>query len=909
VADPVDILPLIRTKLYPPSVPEDCVPRPRLMSALDQALRVPLTVVSAPAGYGKSVMVSDWISRLDTPSAWVSLDDTESDLRQFLTCVIQAIESFAPDALAAVRELLPAVELPPLQMLFGYLINDLDHIDEPFVLVLDDFHRLNSQSPVGDLLTLLLDRPPPGMHLLIVTRRDLSIPLGRLRASNQLVEIRMRDLRFTPEEASALIFSAAHKALSDSALRHLEAEIEGWPVGLRLVALMVRQTSDPDATVQGLHGGIPQTQEYMLQEVLAGLSPEVKECLLRTSILSRFSARLIDAVCWSRDLPSKGLDGQSFIEELEQSNLFAQSLDSQGRWYRYHHWFQGMLERQLQAEFGEHKLIELHQRAAAWFEANDEPGEAQAHLLAAGQPGAAADLVARKFLGVIEADRWFVVERWLNLLPVDVRNERSDMQIAGAWVGFCKLDIELVIAHLTSIDVLLHDSAAQLGYEAQLDFLNGWVAYWQGDLEIAQRYLGRAMGGFDVAPGMIAGELRLYVAFAMSLGGDHSGSVRFIAEQRVAAGVKSGVPYMIRILGAGAHTNYIAGDIDAAAAAADSVKALGDYHENGYALGWVAYLKGVQHFSRCELPAALQQFALGDAHLNMLERRAAVDMLATIALAQWLSGHRDAATAAHVALEQFVRNYEVDDCVWIIESVAARLALLAGDTAAALNWARTVILPEVSPVETHLWVANPAITRARVLILAGDQPDVEQGLKSLDQLLEQYRAYHNVCQIIDILPLRAVALARLGDQEQALTVLLQAVQEAAPGRWIRPFVELGEPVRELLAQLDPAEGERHFVQCALDMLATSAAVLVANGQQLAPGFSDAAEGLTNRELDILELLEQRLQNKEIAARLHISPHTVGYHLKHIYQKLDVNGRRQAVQKARATGILAARPSA
>lgn len=907
MTESVGALPLVRTKLYPPSLPEDCVSRSRLLGALDRALLAPLTIISAPAGYGKSVLASDWVSRLKMPSAWVSLDASESDLRQFLSCVIEALESFAPDALAATRQLLSAVELPPLQLLVGYLTNDLDNIDEPFVLVLDDFHRLDKQSTVSDLLALLLDHPPPGLHLLILSRSDLSLPLGKLRASNQLVEIRLQDLRFTLDESTALIRGAANFILSASALQHLDAEVEGWPVGLRLVSLMLRQASDPDVAVLALHGGIPQTQEYMLQEVLAGLPPDIRDSLLRTSILSRFSAGLIDAVCWSRDLPPSGLDGKSFVAELERSNLFAYSLDSQGRWYRYHHWFQYMLERQLQAEIGEQKLSELHQRAAAWFEANDELGEAQLHLLAAGQPQAAADLVARKFLGVIENDRWFVVERWLNQLPADIRNERLNMQIAAAWVAFAKLDVESVLATLTRIDVLLQEQDLQLGYEAHLDFLNGWLAYWKGELAVARRYLERAIDGFDVAPGMIAGELRLYIAFAMCLSGDHPGAVRFAAEQRVAAGAQAGEPYLLRILGTGPHINYIAGDIDAAAASTASMEALSNHHENAYALGWAAYFHGIQNLSRSEFAPALQQFARCDANLNLIERRAAVDMLAARVLAQQLHGQHEAALASHAALAQFVQNYEVGDCVWVIESVAARLALLSGDPAAAMHWARAVVLPEVSPVESHLWVANPANTRARVLILAGDQPDVERGLELLDQLLARYRAYHNFCQVIDILPLRAVALARLGDQEGAQAALLQALQEAASGGWTRPFIEIGEPIRELLAGLDPAELERPFVQLLLKQLpvAGSAAAAGASGNQSASHLSDADDGLTNRELDILEFLEQRLQNKEIAARLYISPHTVGYHLKHIYQKLGVNGRRQAVQKARADGILPA----
>lgn len=905
---------LIRTKLYPPSLPEDYVVRRRLTTALDHGRHVPLTIVSAPAGYGKSVLASEWVSTLERRPAWLSLDNAESNLRQFVSYLCAALDDLVPHAMTSVRDLLNAAEPVPTPVMAASLINDLDSVGEPVLIVLDDFHRLDTDSPVTELLSLLLEHPPPNMHLFMLTRRDPPLTLGRLRASNRLVEIRLRDLRFDRNETAQWMRAAVGAPLSEPAIRHLDEELEGWPVGLRLVALMLSRAQDPEAAVAGLRGGIPQSQDYMLREVLAGLPPETRSCLLKTSILDRLTADLVQTVCQEDGSSQSGMDGGAFLRELRKANLFAYSVDSQERWYRYHHWFQQVLGTQLHARFAASAVRDLHLRAGHWFEANGEPGDALTHFLAADEPDLAAELVARRTMELIETDQWFVVDRWLKRLPEKQQSQRADLQLANAWVGYCKLDIAAVAVAVARADELLAGVPGRPEWTNELHFLHGWLDYWSEDLESARRHLERGADGFSLDPGAIAGELRLYLAFAICRTGDYPGAIRFLAEERVAAGASAGTPFFEHIFAAIAHVHYCSGDIGASEAAIERARAFSRGNSSNYALAWLDYFNALQCFSRFDLEKALEHFAGCEQHVNVLERRTAVDVLGAASLAHQMLGQFDSAAEGHEKLDRFVRAFNVADCVWIVESVAAQLRLLSGDFERALNWARAVALPEASPLAIHLWATNPNVTQARVLVMAGEAADVQRGLSLLNGLLVPYREHHNRCQLFDVEILRAVALARLGNEDQAREALLDVVRAAEPGGWIRPFIEGGDAVLELLRQLDP-DRESSFMVCLrrtfeAPRVASSARRSGTAGQETArplPASSPALDtrimDLTDREMDILEFLDQRLQNKEIATRLFISPHTVGYHLKHIYEKLGVHGRRQAVRKARSAGIL------
>ncbi|MGB5476507.1 MAG: AAA family ATPase, partial [Thermoanaerobaculia bacterium] len=327
--------PLIRTKLHRPSVPFDVVGRDRLLRLMGRAVEVPLTLVSAPAGYGKSVLVAQWAEHCDHPVAWLSLDEDESDLRLFLQYLVAAVHTVADDACRATTELLQATELPPPSVLAGHLLNDFEALGQPLAIVLDDYHRIQISSPVHDLMGRLLEHPPSSVRLVLVTRRDPPLPFMSLLAGNQVAAVRLEELRFTGGETAEVISATADLAVSNHALSKLEQQVEGWAAGLRLVVLALRHAVDPETLLSGLGGGLPQTRAYLLREALSGLPPENRDWLLKSSILDRFCPGLLEAVCSpvAASAPP-GLTGRKFLDLIQRENLFTIALDTRDEWFR-----------------------------------------------------------------------------------------------------------------------------------------------------------------------------------------------------------------------------------------------------------------------------------------------------------------------------------------------------------------------------------------------------------------------------------------------------------------------------------------------------------------------------------------------------------------------------------------------
>jgi ATP/maltotriose-dependent transcriptional regulator MalT/ActR/RegA family two-component response regulator len=376
---------ILQTKLYRPAAPLDLVIRTRLLERLTARRERPLTLISAPAGYGKSILISNWLESSDCPGAWLSLDECDSDLRQFVNYFVTAVQSVFAHACEKTRGLIGAQQLPSLRTLAGNLANELDAIGQPFILVLDDYHRIDAGSPVNELLQLLLEHPPIPLHLVILTRRDPPLELLSLRARNQITEIRMQDLCFTLPESRELLEKVADFTATDEALANLQQELEGWVVGLQLVSLTLRCTQDPNQLLNDLHGGLTQAREYLIQEVLAAQSPEIREWLLKTAILERLCASLCDAVCAGEtgdDEPE--FDGGKFVSEVFDSNLFIIPLDVQGEWLRYHHLFQHLLRLELERRMAPDEIAELHVRASKWFENRSLIEEAIQYAMEAG---------------------------------------------------------------------------------------------------------------------------------------------------------------------------------------------------------------------------------------------------------------------------------------------------------------------------------------------------------------------------------------------------------------------------------------------------------------------------------------------------------------------------------------------
>ncbi len=366
-----DASPILRTKLQRPVLSPDLLPRADLVARLDELQRRPLTLVSAAAGYGKSTMASQWLEAWEGPYAWLSLDDEENDLRQFLNYLLAAIANAFPGACETTRSLLQPPELAPVSDLSRYLGNDLDEIKDPFILVLDNYHRIREKT-VHDLVDAVLAHPPQNLHLMLLTRHDPPLLTSKLRALDQVNEIGTADLRFTVAEIKAFLETTLGHSVDEKTAGTIQERLEGWSAGMRLTSQSLKHSGDLDRLLAGLKGGFPTIVDYLMAEVLSHQPPEMAKWMTATAILDHFCAPLCDALQGSQAAPGTGeMNGDEFIARLQKDNLFLMALDPENRWFRYHPLFRQLLQEQLNRHWSPEEVAALHSRANAWFDEND----------------------------------------------------------------------------------------------------------------------------------------------------------------------------------------------------------------------------------------------------------------------------------------------------------------------------------------------------------------------------------------------------------------------------------------------------------------------------------------------------------------------------------------------------------
>ena len=889
--------PITQTKLHRPRVTAALVYRKRLHERMDLGLRRSLILVSAPAGYGKSMLVSQWLEGREEPHAWLSLDEADSDLRVFSSYFIAALRTVFPDACEETLSLLEARNLPPVSRLASCLVNELEAIEVPFILALDDYQRISSGA-VHDLLRHLLAHPPRHLHLVIATRRDPPLRLAAMRAKDHLVEVRLKDLEFAASETEAFLKQDSGLTPGEHALDNLQRVLEGWIAGLRLVALALRHQDDPGGFLSGLRGGLPQLQDYLIGEVIDTQPPAMREWLWKTCILDRFCPALCETVCMSDgESGLSDLDGGTFIRSLEEGNLFGIALDPRNQWYRYHHLFQGLLLEQLKRRCDAQEIATLHSRASEWFEGQGLIGEAIQHALKAGEVVAAAEICERHRHAELNADRWYVVESWLATLPAEIKQQRPGLLLAEAWVSFHRFQVPRFSSIVERVESLLEDGTAEPTLVGELNLFQGALLYWQGQGESSRKCCEKALALASENLLALKAEAELYLGLARAICGQKKQVIQELKEK--IEGVESPDGLLLSRLIAGLAFAYLfSGELTHARVAAERLQTVTRKIGIVYTDAWSSYMQACTHLHCYDLDAASHHFAVVVGKRYVLHTKAAVDGLAGLALTHQAMQQPDAAAETTKELLEFARETGDLLCLSVAYSLRARISLLQGNLTSAVQWVRSFDGAS-EPAALQIWLEVPSITQARVLVALGSDESLGEATQLLQTLREQTEALRFTCQTIEIAVLQALALQKQGRADQALTVLEEAVTLARPGGWIRPFVEAGRPMADLLEHLLDHEVAVDYVGEILAAFGSSAPSLPASTGQL-------PEPLTTREEEVLELLERRLRDKEIAAQLFISPGTVKFHLKGIYQKLCVGGRREAVARGRELGILSSR---
>jgi LuxR family maltose regulon positive regulatory protein len=952
---------LLSTKLCIPHPHRELVSRPRLIERLDAGLRGKLMLVSAPAGYGKTTLVSDWIVRSQIPAAWLSLDASDNDVGRFFSYVITALQGRHPDIGTEIQPILESEPDPPIEHLLTTLVNDIAAMGGHLALVLDDYHLI-AEWKIHQALDFLLDHLPPRMHMVLISRTNPPMPLGRLRVQNQLTEIREVDLRFTPDEAAAFLNDLMGLELSGSEIESLEARTEGWAAGLQLAALTVQDRADKGERIAALTGSHRHLIEYLVHEVMARQSEEVRTFLLCTSILERFNASLCDAILDHGPMTDdKGLSGPSIVvrpaspsteilEHLERANLFLVPLDGERQWYRYHHLFADFLQRRLRRTQPE-IVPELHVRASQWYESQGMVDEAIEHALTGDDVMRAARVLDEHVEAYVFNAEIIRVLRWADKLPVEARSKFPRLCIYYAWALQFEYQLEAAESALAQAEAHLADPA---GLQLAAQSASFPASQITGHASAIRAYIAFRRGEFDRA-------VELALAALQVLPDEEADRSYLTDGERPADREHPGDE--MRVV-RGAATLFLGyaylqlGQTEAAYQALQSALPLNQRAGNRYgALSCLYYMMWID----AECGALGRVITNGEKGLFWIEewsgsgdrQRPPARLLAHIRRQMGIVLYeRDDLDQAARYLRQASEYYELVGSWYRVQGYALLVDLYQalGDVETARGVLRKLVRTNLTPGLSLPDIPLAAIIAERSLLLSRFRPDpddlfaqaahwaetsglepddefrheqeydyltlarvriaqgkAEEVVPLLDRLIASAESAGRNGQLIAYLALQAVAHQAQGEADTALSCLSRALALGEPEGYVRTFVDLGPPMRDLLqaaARRDSAPHKAYVSRLLAAFPVVEPGVtpsLVATQERRESG--DLAEPLNDRERQILRFIAAGLSDHQIAQELYLSINTVKWYNRQIYAKLGVSRRSQAVARARELGVL------
>ena len=901
--------PLVQTKLYVPKVRRSLVARPRLSGRLRRGAESRLLLISAPAGFGKTTLLAEWLAATPERSvAWLSLEESDRHPASYWTYLITALQAVVPAVGASALELLESSQ-PPIETVLATVLNELGAVPDDIYLVLDDYHLVDGPDLQAGM-TYLVEHLPPQMYLVISTREDPALPLARLRARGDLVEIRAADLRFTPDEAAAYLTGAMGLALTSGDVAALGERTEGWIAALQLAALSLQGRDDVAGFIADFAGDDRYIVDYLAEEVLQRQPERIHQFLLQTSILDRLSGPLCDAVTGQRD-------GKAMLESLDRANLFLVPLDDRRRWYRYHHLFADVLHTHLLDDQPD-DVPELHRRASSWYEQHGEPSGAIRHALAAGDVERAADLVELAIPALRRNRQEATIRGWVDAIPDDVVRVRPVLAVGiiGALMSVGEFEgVEERLQHVEgwlepagagAAGTWVPPAGAVVVDQGEFQRLPGVIEMYRAALSLVRGAAPVTIGHAQRAIDRAAADDHLTRAGASALmglalwgGGDLEAAHR--AYSVCVEGMQR-VGYIADVLGCSitlADIRITQGRLREALGTYEQALQLAATRDGTVLRGTADMYVGMSQIAceRNDLPAATR-------HLLRAEELGEHTWLpqnpyrwrVVMARVREAEGDLDGARGL---LEEAQRVYTGDFSpnVRPIPALRARVLAAQGRVGDALAWARDQGLSADDDLSylhefEHVTLARVLLARSRA---QPSEASLRDAARLLERLLEAAEAGERTGSVIEVLVLGALTDHARRNVSGALAALERALTLAEPEGYVRVFAGEGPPMTSLLRAAAKQGIAPSYVRRLL--------AAVNGSDDRSPLRQGLIDPLSERELEVLRLLGSDLDGPDIARELTVSLNTVRTHTKSIYAKLGVNNRRAAVRRAGELDLL------
>jgi LuxR family maltose regulon positive regulatory protein len=921
-------LPLLETKFYCPQWSADLVSRPRLIDRINPQRK--LTLVSAPAGFGKTTLLAEWIAAVPTRSvAWVSLDHSDNDPVIFWTYLISALGNLQPELGGRSLSLLQSPQPPPIESVLMTLLNEVTAVEAKVVLILDDYHAIETET-LHHGIGFLLSHLPPQMHLIIASRADPPLALARLRSHGDLTELRVSDLRFTPEEAAAFLHQVMGLEISAADVTALEKRTEGWIAGLQLAALSMQGRTDLPGFIAAFSGDDRYIVDYLLEEVLQRQSDRVRCFLLQTAILERLSGSLCDAV-------TNQTDGQAMLETLERGNLFIIPLDNKRQWYRYHHLFADVLLAHAQSEWPE-QLPQLHERASEWYERHHLLAEAIRHALAAENCGRAAVLMEQVWPTMRKRQQEATVLSWLKILPDSLIRDRPVLSLVYALVCLNSGQIGEVEARLqdaerglAQFEAAFPDNISPVQAAQRLGISEMRYQSLPASIANARAYRAQALGDFantityaqqalvllPIADEYERATTAAILGLAYWASGNAEAAHRSFTEGLQAFQKLGGIQITVSATFILANMQMAQGLLQAAIETCERALQVAAQQPGPMLLGTAELHLALSelHYEQGDLATANQLLLKGESLREQISIPGA-DHMWWLVKAQLTAAQGDLDTALEQLQEatQLYRRSPVPD-VRPVEALRVRWWLRQGQLTKALNWLKESGLsvddePSYLREYEHLTLARVAMAQrhSERSIAQSKHNGTDEGIRPvvglLTRLLTAAEAQDRTGSLIKILVVLALAREAQGEVEAAIASLEQALNLAEPEGFVRIFAEHGTPMVRLLREAMT----RGITPTYTQRLLTASETWGHQQTQPSPLPRPPAplpliEPLSQRELEVLRLLNTELTGPEIARELVVALSTVRTHTKRIYSKLNVTNRRAAVKRAVELGLI------